>query len=115
MSSRIVHDIANACLSRHVIAPPGVFSRDTTTATLAATCAAVDQHVVCEQEVLRCRACSTSTRHLKYTTKFHDVMATCLADEQHRLPGRSLGQLLQAVDMTRRSCDLDHGTANLLF
>ena len=38
-------------------------------------------------------------------------MATSLADEQHRLPGRRLGQLLHAVDVTRRCCDPDHGIA----
>ena len=39
-------------------------------------------------------------------------MATSLADEQHRLPGRRLGQLLHAVDVTRRCCDPDHGIAS---
>ena len=56
--------------------------------------------------------CSKTTRHLEYTTDFHYVMATSLAAEQHRLGSRRLGQLLQAADVTRKSCDLEHGTAN---
>ena len=103
----------SACLrlSRYVSPLPGVFSCDITVAKLAALCWAADRHVVCEQEMVECPVCSKSTRHLQYTTKFHDVTATSFAAEQHRQAGRRLGQLLQAVDVTRRSCNPDHGTA----
>ena len=73
---------------------------------------AVSKEVVCQQERVHCRRCSANTREYQYVTRFYDVVATGVAAEEQRLPGRKLGQLLQALeDATRKSCDLDNGIA----
>ena len=112
MLTRIKQLAASACmcLISHGSSAPGVVLQDSTVAKTA-WCMAVGRQVVCQQEALHCRRCSTTTRHLHYTTQFHNVVATSLAAEQRSVPGRRLGQLLQAVDAARRSCDPDHGIA----
>lgn len=70
------------------------------------------QEVVCQQERVHCRACSKSTRQNHYVTHFYDVMAADVEAEQHRLPGRRLGQLLQALEnASGQTCDVDRGIA----
>lgn len=67
---------------------------------------------VCQQEQLVCRSCLHTTRNSVYREYYYRVLATGLGAEQHRAPGRTLGQMLQAIwDQDRRSCDIDNGKA----
>ena len=70
------------------------------------------QESVCQQEMVNCRLCSRSTRQHDYVTHFYDVLAVDVEAEEHRLPGRRLGQMLQALqNASRQTCDVDKGTA----
>ncbi|KAJ7551918.1 hypothetical protein O6H91_06G034700 [Diphasiastrum complanatum] len=61
-------------------------------------------------EQMNCKSCGLESRHLKYTSFFHNINASALRTAKIMYPESSLDELLKYVDMNHQlACDVESG------